>query len=391
MNDRSLAGTITFAPFLALIAILSPTPIAAAAPASEPSMVFASDSSAIEADENLTWAIPFRVENRTAGGIYFDSLVCTVQDLDPGETRGPRVTVLEVSHVVADASVSAGEGHYFSFSAPATAEHARLTFRLGAYRADKSRMAATVSVEAMPGPVSRDHPSRFVRANGKRVEYVVFPAGRDSAPGLLLVHGHGGNARSLMRTAMRIAPRGFTVLLASMPGYGLSEGEPDWAGPATVQALGAALDQLTATPGVDPKRVGAWGISRGAGAVALLAQKRADLRAAVVESGTYDLWAVYRAANPDRRDLIVKTAGKDSAAWRERSAALGAGKPTALLVLHGEKDDLTPVQQARSFAESLKARGSAVESRYFPNGRHDLPPGETMRVALEFLASRLSR
>ena len=387
-----MARTLLLPPFLALIAFFSPTSAAAAAPASEPSMVFATDSSAIEADENLQWSVPFRVENRTAGGIYFDSLVCTVQDLDPGETHGSRVTVLEASHVVADASVSAGEGHFFGFIAPATAERARLTFRLGAPRADTSRMSATVSVEAMPGPVSRAHPSQFVNVNGKRVECVVFPAGRDSAPGLLLVHGHGGNARSLMRMAMRIAPRGFTVLIASMPGYGQSEGEPDWAGPATVQALGAALDRLAATPGVDPKRVGAWGISRGAGAVALLAQKRADLRAAVVESGTYDLWAVYRATtDAARRDLILKTAGTDSAAWSARSAALGAGKPTALLVLHGEKDDLTPVQQARGFAESMKARGTAVESRYFPNARHNLPPGETMRVALEFLASRTSR
>ena len=60
-------------------------------------------------------------------------------------------------------------------------------------------------------------------------------------------------------------------------------------------------------------------------------------------------------------------------------------------MLHGEKDDLTPVQQARGFAESMKARGTAVESRYFPNARHNLPPGETMRTALEFLASRTSR
>ena len=103
-----MARTSSFAPALALIAFLSSPLTAAAAPASEPSVVFASDSSTIEADESLQWIIPFRVENRSQGGIYLDSLVCTIQDLDPGETRGPRVNVLEASHVVAEGSALAG-------------------------------------------------------------------------------------------------------------------------------------------------------------------------------------------------------------------------------------------------------------------------------------------
>ena len=244
----------------------------------------------------------------------------------------------------------------------------------------------------MPGPFSRDHPSQFVTVNGRRVEYVVVPAGRDSAPGLLLVHGNGSNARKMLREARRLVPRGYTVLLVSMPGYGQSEGQPDFVGPSTVQALGAALDQLKAAHGVDPKRTAAWGVSRGAAAVTLLAQRRDDLRATVAESGFYDLWAVYRALKIlGINETIVSEAGSDSAAWRERSAALNPGRPAAILILHGEKDVSVPAQQARGFAESLKARGADVETRFFPNSEHQLPPGEVMRTALEFLGRRLGK
>ncbi len=365
---------------------------AAPAPASAELPLFAPDTSVIEASDELSWIIPFRVENRFPVGIYFDSLICEVQDLDPGETRGERLTVLDVSHVVNEATASAGEVFTFSYVAPAMAEHARLTFRLGLHRADKSRTTLTTVVEAMPGPVSRDHASQFLDVNGRRVEYVLFPAGRDSAPGLLLVHGRGGQARTMMRMALRLAPRGYTVMLVSMPGYGQSVGPVDLAGPSTVQSLGAALDRLEATPGVNPKRLAAWGVSLGAAAVTLLAQGRDDLRATIAESGFYDLWAIHRATKiPRLREDIVHEAGSDSGAWRDRSAALGPGKPEAIFILHGEKDDVAPAQQARGFAESLRARGADVESRFFPNSGHQLPPGEVMRTALEFLGRRLGR
>ena len=219
---------------------------------------------------------------------------------------------------------------------------------------------------------------------------MLFPAGRDSVPGLLLVHGRGGHARTLLRMAMRLASLDYTVLLASMPGYGQSEGPADVVGPLTLQALGAALDQLKATPGVDAKRLGAWGIALGAAGVTLLSEGRGDLKATVAQSGIYDLWAVYRAmTDPSLREAIVRGAGSDSSAWRKRSAALNPGKPAAILILHGEKDAYVPALQAHGFAESLKARGADLETRFFPNSGHELPPGDVMRTAIEFLDRRL--
>jgi dipeptidyl aminopeptidase/acylaminoacyl peptidase len=387
-SPLGLIALIAFALVLAPARAPAADPKAAPAPMELPT--FAPDTSVIEADDHLQWSIPFTIENKFPVGMYFDSLFCEVQDLDPGETRAERVTIQDVSVGVAGNSVSAGEIYSFTYVAPAIAEHARLSFRLVVSRADKSRTTLTTDVEAMPGPFSRDHPSQFLTVNGRRVEYVFFPAVHDSAPGLLVVHGRGGNARTMMRMTMRLVPLGYAVMLVSMPGYGQSEGPPDAVGPLTVQAVGAALDQLKVTAGVDAKRLGAWGVSTGGAAVTLLAQKRADLKATVAQSGFYDLWAVYRALTvPSLKESIVRAAGSDSGAWRARSAALNPGKPAAILILHGEKDVNVPAQQAHGFAEIMKARGVDVESRFFPNAGHELPPGDAIRTAVEFLDRRL--
>ena len=385
---RHLALLIVAIAFAPAVATADPKP--ALAPLPLPT--FTADSSKIEADEHLTWSIRFNLQNRLPAGIYLDSLICVVQDLDPGETHVERTKVFDISHIVAGNSVSAGESQGLGYTGPAVVEHGRLTFRLGFHRGDKSRTSLTATVEAMPGPVSRDHPSQFLTVNGRRVEYLTFPARRDSSPGLLLVHGRGDDARTLMRTALRIAGLGYTVLAVSLPGYGQSEGPADVVGTLTLQALGAASDQLKVTRGVDAKRTGAWGIGTGATGVTLLAQGRADIRATVAEAGFYDLWALYRALkDPGLRESIVRGAGSDSSGWRARSPVLNPGTPTSILILHGEKDTVVAVQQARGFAESLKARGGDVETRFFPNSLRDLPPGDVTRTAIEYLDRKLGK
>jgi dienelactone hydrolase len=367
----------------------------ARAPARAPELArFTADTAVVEASSELQWVVPLHVVNRYPVGIYLDTMTCIVQDLDPGETHDGRYMALDASTLVRDRGVSAGDSVTLQYLVPATSEHARLLFRLSLHRMDNSRSVLLAAVEALPGPVSRDHPSQFLTVAGKRVEYVFFPSTKDSAknpaPGVLLVHSNGSHARKMMREAGRLSQRGFAVMLVSMPGFGQSDGPPDFAGPATSRALDAALDQLESTPGVDSKRIAAWGVSRGAGAVALLAERRSDVRAALVESGIYDLWAVYRATtNPEYQAVIVQQAGSDSSGWRERSAALAPGKPASILILHGERDPGVPVDQARGFAEVLKARGADVELRTFPFAEHRIAAGEVLRFALEFFQRRL--
>lgn len=238
-------------------------------------------------------------------------------------------------------------------------------------------------------------PSRFLQVGGRRVEYFVVPAttGESPHPGVLFVHGHGSDARRMLPIGTLLASRGFTALLVSMPGYGRSDGPADFMGPATRRALAAALRRLVQTGGVDPERLGAWGMSRGAGPVALLAQDSPELDAVVLQAGIYDLWAVYRGTPlPGLPEAIVAEAGTDSAAWRERSAvARPSGIRAATLILHGERDERVPVSQARRFHQILKQGGGDAEAHFFAGAGHTLPRARACGEALAFLTRHLAR
>lgn len=377
---------------LAALCAWTTAPIMAAANGPTPRLVAAPQ---IEATPELTWVVSFTILNPLGVGIYPDSMSCTIEDLDPGETRAPRTSSLDLTpllHTVE--SVGAGDSAIFDCSVPATAEHARLTFKLHVRRADRVPYASTTVVEALPGPSSREHPSQFLEVAGRKVEYVLVPASGDTglAPGLMLVHGHAADARKMLRAALMFSARGYAVMLASMPGYGQSDGPPDFMGPATVKAMSAAFDRLKAAPGVDPKRLGLWGVSRGATVVTLLGQQRDDVAIVIAQSGIYDMWAAYRGTRiPGIRENMVNEIGRDSSAWRARSPALAAGKPgAAFLILHGEKDLNVPIQQARGFASALGARGVTVETRFIPEAEHQLPRGEVQRTVVAFLKRHLA-
>ncbi len=366
-----------------------------AAPAPAPGPRLTIPVARLQASDPQTWNVPFVVENTWSTGLYVDSMVCEVENLDAGETRAPRRTrfpLLAAAKLLP--SMSAGDHRQFQCAVNAPVERAHLTFFLYVHAADHRAQTLSASLEADPGPASLEFPSRFLTVGGKRVEYVLAPPGESAAaPGLLLIHGHGSHARVMIPRARGLAQRGYVVMAASMPGYGQSDGPADFMGPATQRAMMAALDRLKRSPGVDSTRLAVWGISRGASVAVDLAEQRTDLKCAIAQSGMYDLWAVYRGTKvPGIRELLVAEAGADSAAWRARSPALTPERVhAALLLLHGEQDDRVPCAQARGFFEALKARGAEVEARFIPEAGHSLAGREADRTALEFLARQLQR
>ncbi|HYM79998.1 MAG TPA: alpha/beta fold hydrolase [Candidatus Limnocylindria bacterium] len=348
----------------------------------------------IAASEHLSWTVPVHILNTTGAGLYVDSVRCEIEDLDAGQTRAARKHTVRLSMGTRTlTSISSGDTSVSIYQFAATAERARLTFHVHAHSAAGKNWAISASTEAAPGPLSLAHPSSFVESGGRKVEVVLVRAETESAPapGVLLVHGHSSHARSLLGLGERLAAQGFHVMLVSQPGYGLSEGTADLMGPATTRALEAALNQLRHSPGVDSTRIGVWGISRGATAVTLLAARRNDVRSVVSQAGIYDLWATYRGTGlPNFQETIVNEAGRDSAAWKERSPVkmtASLGRP--LLVLHGEQDQNVPASQAHAFHQTLERQGGPVEARFFPNGAHQLG-NDAQRVAFEFLKRTLA-
>jgi len=368
-------------------------PTAAAASAKQKNFAkFTAQSDTVETDADLSWNVMFEILNQADTGLYLDSLRCEVDDLDEGKTDAPRHTSLDLTRLVRLSPTISAQGsnsiNSIQHSGPALAERARLTYRLFCHRIDGSSITLETVVQVVPG-TSKEYVSQFLDVDGQKIEYVLFPArgGVVSPPGVLLVHGAGGNARRMLRTARTMASRGYTVALVSMPGFGSSSGSKDLMGPASVTAASKVLDVLAKTEGIDATKLAAWGVSRGATVVAELAARRTDLKAVVLQSGIYDLWAVYRGTQlAGFRETIVAEAGEDSAAWRERSPLLRAMKITApVFVIHGEKDTHIPVAQAHALVAALEARGAKVESSFAARGEQTLGPNDGLRVGLAFL------
>jgi dipeptidyl aminopeptidase/acylaminoacyl peptidase len=374
---------------VALLLAVPRAPLAAAAPTAPPAPFLRLADEHVEASDDLSWSIGFRIVNPTAGGLYPDSLWLAVEDLGAGQTRAERVRRTDLTFLLRVAgAVAAGDSAMLVYEGMATAERARLTLTLHAHGADGARRVLERTFEAGPGPGFAAHPSRTLTVQGRAVETVFVPAAGAAgpAPGVLLVHGHASHARLMLPVAHQLARRGLAVMLVSQPGYGTSAGPADLGGPATVAALGAALDALAREPGVDGGRLGAWGLSRGAGPLLALAATRPELRALVLQSGIYDLWAVHRGtALAGFPETIVAEAGRDSAAWRARSPLLAAARVrAAVLVMHGEKDTHVPAAQAHALAAALEATGRTVEPHFMPAG-HVLAAGQAQRHAFEFL------
>jgi dipeptidyl aminopeptidase/acylaminoacyl peptidase len=114
---------------------------------------------------------------------------------------------------------------------------------------------------------------------------------------LLLIHGHQEHLRNggeaFVRTGRLgvIATRGYVAAALSQPGYGDSDGPPDYCGPFTQDATMVAVDFLRRLPFVDSKRVALYGYSRGAIVASMVATRDPRLAAVVLGAGAYDFFS----------------------------------------------------------------------------------------------------
>jgi len=187
-----------------------------------------------------------------------------------------------------------------------------------------------------------------------------------------------------------MANAGYSVMLVSLPGYGLSDGEPDFAGPASIRAVGLALDELRRSSPVDASRIAVWGVGRGATAAALLAAERPGLSALVLQSGVYDPESALRDTQSDTLRQALKTEAKSNGGWNRRSALRVAGRmKLPVLFLHGEQDPEARSNQAADLAGRLRAAGGIVQLELIPDAGHSLPSSVTFPIVRDFLKARL--
>lgn len=166
-------------------------------------------------------------------------------------------------------------------------------------------------------------------------------ARRETRGHLLLCHGNAGNVGDRVMHAELLTSVGFDVMLFDYRGYGRSSGRPDEDG--TYRDARAARSCLLSQDGVDPARVIYFGESLG-GAVAIeLATAHPPAGLALLST-----FASVRAMARTHYGVIPQALVPDAYPSLDRARDLHV----PLLVLHGDRDDIVPLDQGRALYEA---------------------------------------
>jgi dipeptidyl aminopeptidase/acylaminoacyl peptidase len=188
-----------------------------------------------------------------------------------------------------------------------------------------------------------------------------------------------------------LAREGFAAAAVSQPGFGKSQGPPDYVGPKTLKVLTEGFHKLGREPHVDARRMGIYGFSRGGMAASLLAVQLDDVDAAVFGAGIYDFKKAYDEVRIEgiRENMRFET-GMTPEAIKQRSSILQMKRLRCpVLILHGEKDENVPVSQAILLRDTLTALKKEFEIKLFPDRPHGIGP-EVTTYTVDFFKRKLA-
>lgn len=131
-------------------------------------------------------------------------------------------------------------------------------------------------------PAFRDLPFEDVNvttADGLRLYGWFIPAAGPAT--VMLVHGYKDSRSSMLGVAEILHHHGYQVLVASLRGHDMNDGETVSFGLREMKDLDAFQEYLRARPGVDPGRIGLFGVSMGGTISIEFAAANAGIRALV--------------------------------------------------------------------------------------------------------------
>lgn len=205
---------------------------------------------------------------------------------------------------------------------------------------------------------------------------------RDGWPAVLLIHGGGWKTGSRHDFESLAPAMGHRGLMAAAMDYRLA---PEHRWPSQLEDVFAAIEFLRDQQ-VDRERIALWGHSAG-GQMALVAGLlRPDLVRCVVAMGAPSDLPRIEETSPDPLEDIFDQADLLSAS----PIRIPCESPPPILLVHGEKDPVCPVEHAR---EHARARPEVILLEV-PGGDHGLrwPPVASLRAkrqAIRWMTSQL--
>lgn len=235
------------------------------------------------------------------------------------------------------------------------------------------------------------HPQNY----NYQIEFFVSkPEGKGPFPVMFLLQPYqsdknniGGKEYVDNFTSQKFVNEGIIAVAISTPGFGHSDGERDYCGEFSQSAIIGVIDHFKKMEDVDLKKLGLYGISRGAILGSLVSAQVPDLNLQVLESGFYDLASTYH-SSPEYihhllKNLIVEHADSDEG-LKSRSIIFHAQDVKAkTLLLQGELDPLRGLPSALTFQRQLQEAHVPCELITYP-ALHQLP-NEKWEVILLFI------
>jgi fermentation-respiration switch protein FrsA (DUF1100 family) len=194
----------------------------------------------------------------------------------------------------------------------------------------------------------------FQAGDGTSLHAWFLPAEGKSQGTILFLHGNAENISTHIMSVHWLPPRGFNLFLLDYRGYGASGGAASLSG--VQDDMDAALRTLLARKDVDPNRVVVLGQSLG-GSIAIhnvaRSPYRQHIRALVVESA----FASYRQITREKlADFWLTWPLQWPLSWTvsdayNPSASVSGVSPIPLLIIHGDRDSIVPVDHGKRLFE----------------------------------------
>ena len=230
-------------------------------------------------------------------------------------------------------------------------------------------------------------------AEGSNVEAIaIFPLEKGKYPGVLLLPGFEGTAKTLLGVGVFFAAQGFACLAVTPPGFGKSEGKRDFMGPDSIDAFATGFRKFRHDPSVDSTKMGVFGYSRGAMGASLLVLKLGhEVKAAVFGAGVYDFKRAYDDTKLEgiRANMKAET-GMTEKAIKDRSSILRMDKlKCPILVLHGIDDANAPTSQAFLLRDRLAELKKDFEFKILKDHVHGQLKTDFLTLVVDFLSRKL--